>query len=79
MLHSAEQHSGGPVGFVPLIVVVFRSRIGLESVYFKVQSCSTTFELWKTLSDTYEKKIVVTKIYLIRHLYNLRMKEADSV
>ena len=48
-------------------------------MYFKVQSCSTTFELWKTLSDTYEKKIVVTKIYLIRHLYNLRMKESDSV
>ena len=36
-----------------------------ESVYFTVQSCSTTFELWKTLSDTYEKKVVVTKIYLI--------------
>ena len=25
-----------------------------ESVYFTVQSCSTTFELWKTLSETYE-------------------------
>ena len=37
----------------------------LESVYFIVQSCSTTFELWKTLSDTYEKKVAATKIYLI--------------
>ena len=27
----------------------------------------------------YEKKATVTKIYLIRHLYNLRMKESDSV
>ena len=27
-----------------------------ESVYFRVQSCLTTFQLWKTLLDTYEKK-----------------------
>ena len=51
----------------------------LESVYFILQLCSRTFELWKTLSDTYEKKVVATKIYLIRRLYNLRMKESDSV
>ena len=50
-----------------------------ESVYFTVQSCSTTFELWKTLLDTDEKKVTATKIYLIRGLYNLRMKESDSV
>ena len=50
-----------------------------ESVYITVQSCSTTFELWKTLSDTYEKKVAATKIYLIRHLYNQRMKESDLV
>ena len=50
-----------------------------ESVYFTVQSGSTAFELWKTLLDTYEKKIVATKIYLIQRLYNLRMKESDSV
>ena len=51
----------------------------LELVYFIVQSCSTTFKLWRTLSDTYEKKVVGTKIYLIRRLYNLQMKESDSV
>ena len=50
-----------------------------ESVYFTVESCSKTFELWRTLSDTYEKKIAITKIYLLRRLYNLRMKESDSV
>ena len=50
-----------------------------ESVYFTVQSCSTTFELWKILSDTYEKKVAATKIYPMRRLYNLRMKEFDSV
>ena len=37
-----------------------------KSVYFTVQLCSTTFECWKTLSDTYEKKVAALKIYLIR-------------
>ena len=39
-----------------------------ESMYFTVQSFSTTFELWKTLSDTYEKKVAGMEIYLIRCL-----------
>ena len=34
MLPSAEQHSGGPVGSVPLIVAVIRSRIGLDNRHF---------------------------------------------
>jgi hypothetical protein len=50
-----------------------------ESVYFTVQACTTASELWKTLSDTYEKKVTTTKIYLIRRLYNLRTKESDSI
>ena len=50
-----------------------------ESVYITVQSCSTSFELWKTLSKTYEKKVAWTKKYLIWRVYNLRMKESDSV
>jgi hypothetical protein len=36
-----------------------------ESMYYTVQACTTTRELWKTLSDTYEKKVAATKIYLI--------------
>ena len=48
-------------------------------VYFTMQSCLTAFQLWKTLLDTYEKKVTATKIYLIRRLCNLRMKESDSV
>jgi hypothetical protein len=39
-----------------------------ESVYYTVQVCTTAKELWKTLSDTYEKKVAATKIYLIRRL-----------
>jgi hypothetical protein len=34
-----------------------------ESVYFTVQACTTASTLWKTLSDTYEKKVATTKIY----------------
>mgnify|MGYP002775940722 FL=1 len=45
-----------------------------KSMYFTMQSCSTAFQLWKTLSDTYEKEVASTNTYLIRHLYNLRMK-----
>ena len=33
-----------------------------ESLYFTVQTCSKTFELWKTLLKTYEKKVASTKI-----------------
>jgi hypothetical protein len=50
-----------------------------ESVYYTIQACTTTNEFWKTLSDTYEKKVAATKIYLIWRLYNLRMKESDSI
>ena len=50
-----------------------------ESVYFTMQSRSIAFQLWKTFSDTYEKKVTATNIYLIWCLYNLRMKESDSV
>ena len=39
-----------------------------ESVYFTVQSCTTTFELWEKLSETYEKKVASTKMNLIRRL-----------
>jgi hypothetical protein len=50
-----------------------------ESVYYTVQACTKASKLWKTLSDTYEKKVAATNIYLIRRLYNLRMKESDSI
>jgi hypothetical protein len=50
-----------------------------ESLYYTVQACTAANELWKMLSDTYEKKVAATKIYLIWCLYNLRMKESDSI
>ena len=50
-----------------------------ESVYYTVQSYDTAHALWKILLSTYEKKTDAKKIYLVRRLYNLRMKESDSV
>ena len=49
-----------------------------ESMYYTVRSCSTTFQLWKTLSGTHKKKVAIIKIYLIWCLYNLQMKESNS-
>ena len=57
---------------------IFRATIRMhlsESMYYTLQSCTTTFELWKTVSGTYKKKVATIKIYLIRRLYNLQMKE----
>ena len=50
-----------------------------ESVYYTVQLCATAHALWATLLSTYEKKAIAMKLYQIRCLYNLQMKESDSV
>ena len=50
-----------------------------ESIYYTVQSCQTTYELWKKMSKTHEKKVAATKIYLIWRLHNLWMKKSDLV
>jgi hypothetical protein len=80
------EHDTAPATYKPEVWTkldrVVRATIRMhlsESVYYTVQACMTAKELWKTLSDTYEKKVAATKIYLIRRLYNLRMKESDSI
>ena len=50
-----------------------------ELVYYTVQSCATAHALWQLLLSTYEKKKAATRIYLVQRLYNLRMKECDSI
>ena len=50
-----------------------------ESIYYTMKSCVTTHKLWEMLLSMYEKKTIVTKINLIRCVYNLWMKESDSV
>jgi hypothetical protein len=80
------EHNTAPATYKPEVWAkldrVARATIRMhlsESVYFTVQTCTTASELWKTLPDTYEKKVTATKIYLIQRLYNLRMKESDSI
>jgi hypothetical protein len=80
------EHDTAPATYKPEVWTkmerVVRATIRMhlsESVYYMVQVCTTAKELWKTLSDTYEKKVAAMKIYLIRGLYNLRMKESDLI
>jgi hypothetical protein len=80
------EHDTAPTTYKPEVWTkldrVARATIWMhlsESVYYTVQACTIARELWKTLLDTYEKKVAATKIYLIRRLYNLQMKESDSI
>lgn len=50
-----------------------------ESVYFTIVGEATTQSLWQKLCDTYEKKTASNKVYLMKKLYELRMKEGGSV
>ncbi|KAH7437435.1 hypothetical protein KP509_05G071900 [Ceratopteris richardii] len=59
-----------------------RSTIRLhlvDNVYFTVLDCESAEELWKKLCNTYEKETASNKVYLMRKLYDLRMKDTDSV
>jgi hypothetical protein len=80
------EHDTAPATYKPEVWAklnrVARATIRMhlsESMYFTVQACTTASKLWKTLSDTYGNKVTATKIYLIRCLYNLWMKESDSI
>ena len=50
-----------------------------KSVYYTVQSCDPAHALWETLLSTYKKKEIATKLCMIQSLYNLLMKESDSI
>ena len=50
-----------------------------DSVYFTVLDSKNSEELWKKLCTTYEKETAANKVYLMRKLYDLRMKDTDSV
>jgi hypothetical protein len=80
------EHDTAPTTYKPKVWTkldrVVRATIRMhlsKSVYYTVQSCMIAKELWKTLSDTYEKKFAAMRIYRIRRLYNLRIKESDSI
>ena len=50
-----------------------------DSVYFTVLDSQNSEELWKKLCNTYEKETAANKVYLMRKLYDLRMKDTDSI
>ena len=50
-----------------------------ESVYFSVLECDTAYASWQTLCNTYEKDTTSNKVFMMRKLFNLRMKESASV
>jgi hypothetical protein len=49
------------------------------SVLLNVSGEATTKELWDKLGDLYQSKSLVNKLFLWKKLYNLRMKDGDSV
>ena len=49
-----------------------------ENVYFSIAKEKTTFDLWDKLQSLYEKKLSFSKLILIRHLFNMRMKETEE-
>ena len=50
-----------------------------ESVYFTVVSETSSHNLWKKLCNTSEKETASNKVYLMKRLFELHMKEGTSV
>mgnify|MGYP000187974207 CR=1 FL=1 len=50
-----------------------------DSVYFIVLDSKNSKVDWKNLCNTYEKETAANKVFLMRKLYDLRMKDTDSV
>ena len=50
-----------------------------DNVYFTVLDCDSAEMLWTKLCSTYEKETASNKVYLMRKIYDLRMKDNDSV
>ena len=62
--------------------VLAKSTIRLhlaESVYFTVVSETSSFNLRKKLCSTYEKETASNKVYLMKRLFELQMKEGTSM
>ena len=62
--------------------VLAKSTIRLhlaESVYFTVVNETMSHKLWKKLCSTYEKETASNKVYLMKRLFELQMKEGTSV
>jgi len=51
----------------------------LDPVFLNVSGEATAKTLWDKLGTLYQSKYVVNKLFLRKKLYNLRMKDGDSV
>ena len=74
LIENANVHTGIKPGECNRKDRVGRATIRLhlsELVYYTIQSCATAHAIWAMLLSTYEKKMAMTKIYLIGCLYNL--------
>ena len=50
-----------------------------DSVLLNVSGEATTKALWDKLGTLYQSKSLVNKLFLHKNLYNLRMKDGDSM
>jgi hypothetical protein len=50
-----------------------------DSVLLNVSEEATTKDLWEKLGKLYQSKSLVNKLFLRKKLYNVRMREGDSV
>ena len=50
-----------------------------DSVLLNISGEATTKSLWVKLGALYQSKSLVNKLFLWKKLYNLRMKDGDSV
>jgi hypothetical protein len=53
--------------------------VSLQSILLNVLVEATTKALWDTLGDLYQSKYLVNNLFLWKKMYNLRMKDGDSV
>jgi len=51
----------------------------LDSVLLNVSGEATVKALWEKLGTLYQSKSLVNKLFLHKKVYNLRMKDGDSV
>jgi hypothetical protein len=59
-----------------------KSTIGLclsNSVLLNVSEEATSKDLWEKLGKLYQYKSLVNKLFLRNNMYNLRMRDGDSV
>ena len=51
----------------------------IQNVVFNIIKEKTTSDLWKVLSNMYEKSSIMNKVNLMRRLFNLQMSEGGFV